>query len=147
MRKKNKERENTTTNMMFLCEANVNVANGTIVKLPASIVDLKLENNEVKVYRDETPLNAKVVDFGSLYADMVDDLSTVDFWNGEFLKEIAEKEYHSRLTLSNAISSNGKKGYVLEAVISFPNDSDFYIKWNEERARKGRLYMQSLSNF
>lgn len=142
-----KKIERTTTNMMFLCEANVNIENETLVKLPDSNIELKVNKRSVKIYKDGEPIDTKIVDFRSLYAEMVNGLTTIDFWTSDFLKEIAENQYCSKISLSNAISSNGKKGYILEAIVSFPRESDFYIKWNKERTRKGEVYMRSLTNF
>ena len=142
-----KKIERTTTNMMFLCEANVNIENEALVKLPDSKIELKVDKKSVRIYKDGEPLDTNIVDFKSMYSEMVNGLSTIDFWTSDFLKEIAENQYYSKVSLSNAISSVGKRGYILETIISFPKESKFYIKWNEERTRKGEVYMRSLTNF
>lgn len=137
---------NTTINMMFLCESKINIQENSIVTLPKSNIEVKFDGKNLKIYKDETTLKTKIVDFKNLCAEMIGDLNTLDFWTKEFLEDITKEEYISCLTLSNAISSNGKTGYILEAIVSFPKNSEFYIKWNNERKRKGELFMRRLSN-
>lgn len=145
MRKKNVER--TTINMMFLCEANVNVEKNSIVQIPDSHIELKADAENINIYKDGELFKTKIKNFKSLCSDILNGISTIDFWTSDFLEEIAKNNYCSQVKLSNAISSNVAQGYILEAIISFPNESEFYIKWNEERTKKGELYMRSFSNF
>lgn len=141
-----RNKEKTTTNLMFLCKSKVNIPENSLVALPESKIEIKTTDENISILKNGEVMKTKIVDFKSIYADMVAGLSTIDFWTDEFLKDIAENNYCSNLSLSNAISVNGTSGYVLEAVVSFPRESEFYVKWNKERTRKGELFMRSLSN-
>lgn len=41
------------------------------------------------------PMNTKIVDFKSIYSEMISGLTTIDFWSDDFLKDIAENNYCS----------------------------------------------------
>lgn len=133
----------TTTNMYFLCEANINVEKGTVKKVPSKETTISIEDGKLVIVKDGRTLRGNIRDFTD-YDIIAENFSTIDFWSKKFLEEIVEKKFLTSLKIENAIAGSNCKGYILEAVISFAKNSSFEIKWNEERKKKGETFMSSL---
>lgn len=134
-----------TTNMYFLCEANINIEKGTVKNISSKKTEVSIEDGILTIKKDGRTLKGNIKDFKG-YGILAEDFATIDFWSESFLKEILKKNLLTSAKIENAISGNGCKGYVLEATISFKENSSFFTKWNEERKKKGEIFMESLSN-
>lgn len=140
-----KEYQTITTNMMFLCESKINIPENSIVELYDTKIELEYKDG-LKIYKDDNLIETNIVDFKNICSEMISNLHTLDFWTKEFLERITKEKYILNLSLSNAISSNGRTGYILETIVSFPRNSEFHKIWNDERKRKGELFMRRMSN-
>lgn len=134
-----------TTNMYFLCEANINVEKGSVKKIPSKKTIISIQDGMLAIVKDGRTLKGDIKDFKS-YGIIASDFATIDFWSENFLKEIVKKNLISDVKIENAIAGNDFKGYILETTISFEKDSPFRKKWDDERKKKGEIFMHSLSN-
>lgn len=70
----------------------------------------------------------------------IQNFNLLDFFSLTFLKEAYNNRYISKNKVSKIISFNCFKGYIMESIISFPDESEFNEKYNNEMTKKSELY-------
>ena len=135
-----------TTNMCFLMTGSPTVEENHIKEMKPQKIKVKIFNNEVIIYKNGDLTSGKIDTFGTNYYEVLDDIMSTDFWSEEIIKEAIKADVIKNIELTSAINASGKKGYILEAILSFNKNSNFYKIWNDERKKKGEAFLISIAN-
>lgn len=128
-----------TINLLFFLENPVELNKECVKSITEFEANIKIIGDNVIVSKKNgLSFLTHILDFKKNIT--IDDFSTLDFFPKNFLKEALLRHYIKKNIISKEIKVEENTGYIMESIISFPEESDYWEKYNEIMQEKAEIY-------
>lgn len=128
-----------TINLLFFLENPVELNKECVKSITEFEANIKIIGDNVIVSKKNgLSFLTHILDFKKNIT--IDDFSTLDFFPKNFLKEALLRHYIKKNIISKEIKVEENTGYIMESIISFPEESDYWKKYNEIMQEKAEIY-------